>query len=118
MADAEVSEIAGFGLTVILNVDVAPLHPLRVDATVTVDFACAVVLAAVNAGRFPAPLAAKPVAVLLLVQPNVAPVGVEANVIRALVSPPHNIRLGGAVIVGFGLMTIRPVAVMAVQGDV
>ena len=118
MFDPEVNVMLGFGLTVIVNDDV-PTHPLSVDVTLIVETCKAVaVVDAVNAVRFPVPLLAdKPISVLLLPQANVAPAGVDAKVIAGLTSPPQNVLGATAVIVGFGLTTIRPVRVTALQPE-
>jgi hypothetical protein len=62
------------GFTVTLNVDGIPVHPFAVGITVIVAVIGEVVaFVAVNEGIFPAPLAARPIAVLLFVQVNVVP---------------------------------------------
>jgi hypothetical protein len=68
----------GVGFTVMVYVRGVPVHPPGiVGVTVIVDVMAAVVaFVAVNAGVFPLPLAAKPMAVLELVQVYVAPAGV------------------------------------------
>lgn len=62
--------ITGVGLTVIVYVEEIPVQlPLMEGVTVTVETIAAFVgLRAVNAGTFPVPLAAKPIAVLEFVQ--------------------------------------------------
>ena len=62
------------GLTVIVNVVGVPVHPLAVGVTVIVAVIGDVVaFVAVKEGILPEPLAARPIAVLLLVQVNVVP---------------------------------------------
>lgn len=60
----------GVGLTVIVYVETGPTHVFAVGVTVTVpEIVKAVVLVAVNPGVLPEPLAPRPIAVLLLLQP-------------------------------------------------
>ena len=62
------------GLTVTVNVDGVPVHPFAVGVTVIVEVIGEVVaFVAVNEGTLPEPLDPSPIAVLLLVQVNVAP---------------------------------------------
>ena len=62
------------GLTVMLKVIAGPGHPFAVGVTVIIPVMGALVaLLVVNDGIFPEPLAAKPMAVLLLVQVKVVP---------------------------------------------
>jgi len=80
----------GVGLTVIVNVCAAPGHPAADGVTVIVAVTGALVkLIAVNAGIFPLPLAAKPIAVLLFVQLKVVPLTAPEKVIRLVVAPLH-----------------------------
>jgi hypothetical protein len=59
----------------VVNVVGVPVHPFAVGVTVIVAVIGEVVaLIAVNAGILPEPLAASPIAVLLLVHVNVVPV--------------------------------------------
>jgi hypothetical protein len=62
------------GLTVIIYVVGVPVHPFADGVTVIVAvIGDVVVFEAVNEGTSPEPLAARPIAVLLLVQVNVVP---------------------------------------------
>jgi len=64
----------GVGLTVIVNVDGVPVHPFAVGVTVIVLVIGEVVaLVAVNDGILFEPLAARPIAGLLLIHVNVVP---------------------------------------------
>jgi hypothetical protein len=62
-----------------------------------------VALVAVKAGVFPVPLAARPIAVLELVQANVPPAGVLVKAEAATEVPAHAVMLAGTVTVGVGL---------------
>ena len=57
----------------------------------------------VNDGTLPVPLATRPIAVLLLVQAKVAPVGVLAKLVIGTTAPAQIVSLGTAVTVGRGL---------------
>lgn len=59
----------------------------------------------VNEGKFPVPLAAKPIVVFVFVQANDEPVGVVEKLI-ALTVPPHCAMFATAVITGFGFTVI------------
>ena len=59
-------------------------------------------LVVVNAGTFPAPLAASPIAVLEFVHAKVAPVGVLLNVVADITAPAQTVSLGKAETVGNG----------------
>ena len=62
-----------------------------------------VAFALVNAEILPAPLAARPMAVLELVHANVAPAGLLVNVTAGTATPGHIVSLAGNVTVGKGL---------------
>ena len=80
----------GVGLTVMVNVWAAPGQPAADGVTVIVAVTGVLVkLMAVNAGIFPLPLAAKPIAVLLFVQLKVVPLTAPEKVIRLVVAPLH-----------------------------
>ena len=65
-----------------------PVHPPEVAVTLIVAvIGLVVVLVAVKAGVFPAPLAPKPMAVLLFVQLKVAPAGVVVKLLVGTVAP-------------------------------
>jgi hypothetical protein len=64
--------------------------------------AAAVALVAVNAGTCPVPLAAKPMAVFVLVQAKVAPAGVLVIAPIGIAVPEHTVMFAGAVITGNG----------------
>lgn len=65
----------GVGLTVMVNVMAVPTHPAKLGVTVMVPvMAAPPALVGVKVGKLPEPLAARPMAVLLFVQVNVAPV--------------------------------------------
>jgi len=83
------SATSGIGFTVMVKLCAVPGQPLAVGVTVMVAVMGAlVVLVAVNTGIFPVPLAARPIAVLLLVQLKLvlltAPVKLMALVVAAL----------------------------------
>ena len=65
-----------------------------------------VALVLVNEGTLPAPLAAKPMAVLLLVHAKVEPVGELAKVVNGTTAPAQIVSFGIAVTVGNGLTVI------------
>lgn len=76
------------GLTVMVNVAGVPKQPLAVPVTVMVEVMGVVpVFNPVNAGMFPLPEAAKPIAVLLLVHVNVVPVTLLPGVTNVEVLP-------------------------------
>ena len=77
----------GFGLIIKVNVCAAPTQPFKVGVTVIIEICCVVTVAAVNEAILPVPLAAKPVAVLLFVQLNVAPEGKLLKFIAETVAP-------------------------------
>ena len=101
----------GAGLTVMVNVVAVPVQvtPPLVNEGVTViveTIGVAPVFVAVNAGIFPVPEAASPIAVLLFVQLNTVPVTPPASVIAAEVVPAHTDLLVTAVTVGLGFIVI------------
>lgn len=60
------------------------------------------VLVAVNAGVFPVPLAARPMAVLELVHAKVVPATPLVKLLAATAPPLHTVMLAGTVTVGIG----------------
>ncbi len=85
---------AGVGFTVIVAVCVDPEHPFAVGVTVIVALIAEfVVFVAVNVGTDVAPVAAKPILVLLFDQAYVVPVtlNVEAKVIAVDVTPVQSV---------------------------
>jgi hypothetical protein len=93
----------GCGLTVIVNVLGGPGQVPRVGVMVMVEvIGDAVALVAVKAGNPPVPLPPSPIAVLELVQLNVAPAGVLAKVLAATAVPAHTAIFVSAVTVGTG----------------
>ena len=102
---AELRLTTGFGLTVMVKVVGVPVQLLAVAVTETVLFIDVLPeLAAVKPGMFPVPVVLlKPTAVLLLLQANVAPVGVEVRLIAVLASPVHKVLSVMALTVGLGL---------------
>jgi hypothetical protein len=103
----ELTEITGDGLIVIVYVTGNPTHPPRVGVTVIVEvIGDPVIFVAVKDGVFPAPLATSPIAVLELVQLNVAPAGVLANADAGTVVPTHATTLVMGVTTGVGLTVI------------
>ena len=94
-------------MTVIVYVDGVPRKPFTVGVTVIVAvIGDAVVFVAVNAGTFPVPLAAKPIAVLLLVHANVPPAGVLVKLVAATLPLLHTVMFAGTVTVGVGSTVI------------
>ena len=78
-------------------------QPFNEGVTVIVPVMGAVVeLVVVNAGMLPLPLAARPMAGLLLVQVKVAPAGTLVSVTAATAAPAHLVWLGGTVTVAKG----------------
>lgn len=74
----------------------------------------AVALVAVKPGMLVTPLAANPIAVLELVQVNVAPTGVLLNVFAGTAAPAQKVKLGSAVTTGRGF-TVTVATSVAVQ---
>lgn len=108
--------MVGVGFTVMVNVDTGPTHVARVGVIETVAVtAVEPVLVAVKAGKLVVPEAASPIEVVLLVQANVAPVGVEANVFAATAPPLQIVILLSATTVGVGLTVIVNVETGPVQ---
>ena len=86
--------ITGLGFTDMVNTCGVPEQPFAVGVTVIVPVICAlVVLVAVKAAILPAPLAASPIAVLVLVQLNTVPVTLKAleNVMAAVFVATHTV---------------------------
>ena len=82
--------ITGLGFTEIVNTCGVPEQPLAVGVTVIVPtMGALVVLVVVKMAMLPAPLAAKPIPVLLLVQLNTVPVTLKTleNVTAAVLMP-------------------------------
>ena len=78
-----------------------------VGVIVTVPvMAAAVALVAVKAGTCPVPLAARPMAVFVLVQAKVAPAGVLVIAPIGIAVPAQTAMFAGAVITGNGLTVI------------
>ena len=73
------------------------------------------VLVAVKAGTLPVPLAAKPIAVLLLVQLKVVPATAPVNVVAVVLAPLHTTWLAGWFTVGVGFTVIVKVVGVPVQ---
>ena len=71
--------------------------PVRVDAEL---------LVAVKAGTGPDPAADKPIAVLLLVQVKVPPVGALIKLVKGIIAPLHTATLEGATTIGVGFTLI------------
>jgi hypothetical protein len=84
-----------------------PMHPPTFPLTLMVDVIGAPVeLVAVKELTSPFPLAPIPMAVLLLVQLNVAPAGLLLKVVEGTLSPLQTAMLLGTLIVGPGLTVI------------
>ena len=102
----------GCGFTVIVKVIGAPGHVPKVGVTVIVlVIGAVVVFVAVKIGKLVVPLEANPIAALELVHVNVAPSGVLANVLAAMMAPAQTAMLGSAVITGTGFTVTIVVAV-------
>ena len=96
----------GVGLTVGEKLYAGPTHPAKVAITETVPpIVVEPVFVAVKEGKFPVPLAGKPIAGFELVQVNVAPPGVLKNVIPPTVAPLHTKGVTVGLTVGNGLTT-------------
>ena len=103
-------------MTVIVKVTGVPVQPLAVGVTVIVAvIGDEVALVAVNEAMLPAPLAAKPIAGLLLVQLNVVPATAPVKVIAVVVAPAQSVWLATAFTVGVGLTVIVKVTGVPVQ---
>ena len=97
----------GVGLTVMVNVSVAPVQPVAVGVTVMVAVAGAVpVLVAVNAPILPVPLAARPMDVVLFVQLKVVPTTEPLKLTAEVVAPLQSVWLETAFTSGVGLIDI------------
>ena len=84
---AGVALTVGVGLTVIVKINGVPVQPFAVGVTVIVALIADVVpFVAVKDGMFPDPLAARPIAVLLLVHVNVVPETGPLNVVTGAVA--------------------------------
>lgn len=84
-----------------------PWQPSRVGITVIVpEIGAPVVLVEVNDGTLPVPPAPSPIAVLLFVHVNVAPVGELEKVVPVTPAPRHTPKLAGTIAVGVGLTVI------------
>jgi hypothetical protein len=104
-------------LIVIVYVAGGPVHGVIVGVTVIVPvMGEAVVLVPTNDGTFPAPPAARPIAVFEFVQLNVAPAGVLAKALAGIVAPAQTVMLGIGVTTGFGLTVIVYVSGIPGQG--
>lgn len=91
------------GLTVMTKLLVVPVHPLAVGVTVIVPLMGVLVrLVAVNDGMLPFPLAARPMAGLLLAQAKVVPLTGPVMVTAAEAAPLHKVWLLMLVTVGVG----------------
>ena len=107
---------SGIGLTAIVNILGVPVQPLKVGVTVIVAVVTAAPLVvATNEGISPVPLAANPIAVLLLLQlytvPATAPLKLMAVVLLLL----HKVWSTGCATLGIGLTVIVKVLDGAVQ---
>ena len=97
----------GNGLTVIVKLLGNPTQVPKVGVTDIVPvMGAAVPLVAPKAGMLPLPLAPKPMAVLELVQVNVAPAGVLANELRGTTAFAQKVKFGSATTTGCGLIVI------------
>jgi hypothetical protein len=97
--------ITGDGLTVIVKVESGPEQLLRVGVKVIVAVITAdVVLLAVKEGILPEPDAARPIAVFVLVQAILAPVGVELKLTAEVELPLQNCKSFSALTRGVGLI--------------
>lgn len=114
----------GVGLTVMVNVMAAPVQdtdpPVKVGVTVMVAvMAAPVALVAVNAGMLvPLPLAAKPIAVLLLVQLYTVPATEPVRLIGPAVKPLQNTWLATAFALGVGFTVMVNVCTHTRQASV
>jgi hypothetical protein len=74
IAVVPVIDAVGVGYMVIVKVSGVPVQPLAIGVTVIVaEIGEDVAFVSVNEGIAPAPLAVRPIAILLLVQPKVLP---------------------------------------------
>ena len=87
-----------------------PRQPATVGVTVMVAvMAAPPKFVPVNAGVFPTPDAANPIAVFEFVQVNVPPAGVLVKVAAPILAPLQTVMLAGTVTVGGGLITTTTV---------
>jgi hypothetical protein len=97
----------GVGLTVMVYVFGVPGQPATVGVTVIVAVIAVVpAFVAVNAGVFPDPDAAKPIAVFEFVHAKVPPPGVLVNADAGTAPPLQTVMFAGTVTVGVGLTVI------------
>ena len=111
---AKVFVTAGVGFTVIVKITGVPAHPLAEGVTVTVAVTgTLVVFVAVNAAILPAPLAAKPIEVVLFVQAYVVPdtLNVLAKFTAFVVELLQSVWLVTALTVGVGFTVIVKLSV-------
>jgi hypothetical protein len=113
---AVIGFIAALGLTLIVKVADGPGQPLAVGVTIIVAIAAVSIgLVAVNEAIFPAPVAGRPMDVLLLVQLYVAVATDPVKLIGAVGLPLHTIWLPGFTTEAVGLTVI--VKVTGVPGQ-
>jgi len=102
----------GNGFTVMVNVLIGPLHPSLIGVMVMVDvIEVEPELVTVNAEILPVPFALNPMAVLLFVQLNVAPV-IPEKFIGPKDSPAHFVKLLTALTEGKGFTIIFELVVV------
>lgn len=94
----------GVGFTVIVKLVGEPIHDPTDGVTVTVlEIAVVPVFVAVYEAIFPVPLAANPVAVLLLVQPKVVPATDPEKATAVVATPLQYVEFATGFTVGTGL---------------
>ena len=97
----------GVGFTVMVKLCEGPGHPLADGVTVIVAFTDAVVrLTAVNEGRFPLPLAVRPIEGLLFVQLKMAPLTALEKLTAVVADPLHKLWSAGCTTLGVGFTVI------------
>ena len=104
-------------MIVIVYVSGGPVQGVIDGVTVIVAvIGVAVMLVPTNEGTLPEPPAARPIAVLELVQVNVAPAGVLEKVLAGMVAPEQTIMSVTGFTTGFGLTVIVNVSGIPGQG--
>lgn len=106
--------VVGLAFTVIVKITGVPVQPLEGVTVIVATIGAFVVFLVVKLEMLPVPDAAKPIAVLLLVQENVAPVD-PVKLMAPLGSPAQNWLLPGCVIVGRAVTLIDLVTVVVPQ---
>lgn len=109
----------GFGLTVRLKVFTGPVHPFKVEFTITlVEMGVKPALTGINAGRLPLPEVPKPISwVLLQLKAGIPPLAVVENIMLAWFAPLQSTSLLTAFTEGVGFTVIVKLIAAPSQPD-